>query len=57
MENRGGTSIEELMRGGGQNSNMNEDDDVVNSILNEINSDKEQMENTQQQKHLSTPIQ
>ena len=43
MENRGGTSIEELMRGGGQNSNMNDDDDVINSILSEINADKEQM--------------
>lgn len=42
MDNRGGTSIEELMRGGGQNSNMNDDDDVINSILSEINSDKEQ---------------
>ena len=48
MENRGGTSIEELMRGGGQNSNMNDDDDVINSILSEINSDKEQMINNQQ---------
>lgn len=47
MENRGGTSIEELMRGGGQNSNMNDDDDVINSILSEINSDKEQMINNQ----------
>ena len=48
MENRGGTSIEELMRGGGQNSNMNDDDDVINSILSEINADKEQMINNQQ---------
>ena len=48
MENRGGTSIEELMRGGGQNSNMNDDDDVINSILSEINADKEQMVNNQQ---------
>jgi len=48
MENRGGTSIEELMRGGGQNSNMNDDDDVINSILSEINADKEQMINKQQ---------
>ena len=49
MDNRGGTSIEELMRGGGQNSNMNDDDEVINSILSEINSDKEQMINNQQQ--------
>jgi hypothetical protein len=48
MDNRGGTSIEELMRNG-QNSNMSEDDEVVNSILNEINADKEQMMNNQQQ--------
>ena len=49
MENRGGTSIEELMRGGGQNSNTNDDDDVINSILSEINSDKEQLENNKLQ--------
>ena len=35
MENRGGTSIEELMKGGGQNSNMSDDYDVINSILSE----------------------
>ena len=47
MDNRGGTSIEELMRGGGQNSQ--DDDDVINSILSEINSDKEQQQQQQQQ--------
>ena len=36
MDNRGGTSIEELMRGGGQSSQ--DDDEVINSILSEINS-------------------
>jgi hypothetical protein len=49
---RSGTSIEELMRNG-QNSNMSEDDDIVNSILNEINSEKDstkvEMEQKQQQ--------
>ena len=48
---RSGTSIEELMRNG-QNSNMSEDDDIVNSILNEINSEKDstKVEMEQQQK-------
>ena len=50
MDNRGGTSIEELMRGGGQNSQ--DDDDVINSILSEINSDKEQMVSQQQQQQM-----
>ena len=34
MEYRGGTSIEELMRTS-NNSNMSEDESIVNSILNE----------------------
>ena len=36
--NRGGTSIEELMRNSASSS---DDDSVVNSILNEINQDEE----------------
>ena len=49
MENRGGssTSIEELMRTS-NNSNMADDDSIVNSILSEINSDKENMQQNQQ---------
>ena len=50
MENRGGqsTSIEELMRSS-NNSNMSDDDSIVNRILSEINSDKENMQQHQQQ--------
>ena len=49
MDNRGGTSIDELMRQP-NNSNMSEDESIVNSILNELNSDKEQQIN-KSQKH------
>ena len=48
MDNRGGTSIDELMRQP-NNSNMSEDESIVNSILNELNSDKEQQINMGQQ--------
>ena len=54
MDNRGGTSIEELMRGGGINTNT-EDANIVDSILQEINQDKESqqqlMSQQQQQQH------
>jgi len=43
--NRGGTSIEELMRNSASSS---DDDSVVNSILNEINQDKETQIKSQQ---------
>ena len=45
MDNRGGTSIEELMRSG-NNSNMSDDESIVNSILSEINQDKDFSEMT-----------
>ena len=45
---RGGTSIDELMRQP-NNSNISEDESMVQSILEEINQDKEQQINMQQQ--------
>ena len=52
MENRGGTSIEELMRSGMNTSS--EDSTIVDSILQEINQDKEsQMKEKQAQQMIS----
>ena len=45
---RGGTSIDELMRQP-NNSNISEDESMVQSILEEINQDKEQINMQQQQ--------
>lgn len=48
---RGGTSIDELMRQP-NNSNISEDESMVQSILEEINQDKEQQINMQQQQNV-----